>query len=309
MPSTTSPAGRSGSPLPFVLAALTCAAALGGTYWAFVRTTRGQFADESAWREAGLLAPETKGPFLQFLDTLPTISLVLAAAAILFVAVLRRRYAAAVVASLVIVASNITTQVLKNVVLDRPDRGVQTLDFNSLPSGHTALAASTAAAVFLLVTPRWRPLTAMLGGAYAVLAGAATFVNLWHRPADVVAALLVVGGWVLLAGPVILRTDAPGSPGRQAPHAGWGSSRRWLVLCWTLGVGSLLASALLYLAVRTGVLVSVADAGRPLYFWWGLLWIIGVGFVLAAVTASLFTARTRRPAGRTPHRSDGSAPR
>ncbi len=292
MPSTTSPAGRSGSPLPFVLAALTCAGALGGTYWAFVRTTAGQFADESAWREAGLLAARTKGPFLQFLDTLPTISLVLAAAAILFIAALRRRYTAAIVASLVIVGSNITTQLLKNVVLDRPDRGVETLDFNSLPSGHTALAASTAAAVFLIVTPRWRPFTAVVGGAYAVLAGAATFVNLWHRPADVVAALLVVGGWVLLAGPVILRTDDAGSA-RQAQPAGWGSSHRWLVLCWALGIGGLLASALLYLAVRAGVLLSVPDAGRPLYFWWGLLWIIGVGFVVVAATASLFAARAR----------------
>ncbi len=294
MPSTTSPAGRSGSPLPFVLAALTCAAALGGTYWAFVRTTAGQLADESAWREAGLLAPQAKGPFLQFLDTLPTISLVLAAGAILFVAVLRRRYATAIVASLVIVASNVTTQVLKNVVLDRPDRGVQTLDFNSLPSGHTALAASTAAAVFLIVTPRWRPFTAVVGGAYAVLAGAATFVNLWHRPADVVAALLVVGGWALLAGPVILRADGSTNSSRQGPPTDLSSSRRWLALCWMLGVGSLLVSALLYVAVRAGILVSAPDAGRPLYFWWGLLWIIGVGFVLAAVTASLFAARTRR---------------
>ncbi|WP_168796530.1 phosphatase PAP2 family protein [Arthrobacter echini] len=286
----TGPAGRAPwLPIVFVLAAAGCAAALGWTYWAFVRTTRGQFADESALRQAALLAPETKGAFLSFLDTLPTISLILTAAAILLVAVLRRRYPAAIVATGVIAASNLTTQLLKNVVLDRPDRGVETLSFNSLPSGHTTLAASTAAAVLLIVAPRWRPFAAAMGGAYSVLAGAATYVNLWHRPADVVAALLVVGGWTLLAGPVILRTDGQGST-RRAAGAGWGSSRRWLVLCWTLGVGGLVLSALVYLTVRADLPFPAPDAGRPLFFWWGLLWITGVGFVLAAATGSLLAA-------------------
>jgi hypothetical protein len=293
---TTGPDRAARSPLLFVLAAVACAVALGWTYWAFVRTTTGQFADESAWREAGVAAPDTQLPFLRFLDTLPAISVVLAAAAILFVALHRRRYGAAAMAVAVIVASNLTTQLLKNVVFDRPDRGVATLDFNSLPSGHTTLAASAAAAVFVIATPRWRPAAAALGGAYSVLAGAATFINLWHRPADVVAALLVVGTWTLLGGLVIMRKGENWN-NWEGFGAYWASSRAWLVLCWVLGLGGLVVCGVLYLSVQAiGPAPDPGTASVPLFFWWGLLWIIGVGFTLAAAAGWLFAAQAGRPA-------------
>jgi hypothetical protein len=293
---TTGPDRAARSPLLFVLAAVACAVALGWTYWAFVRTTTGQFADESAWREAGVAAPDTQLPFLRFLDTLPAISVVLAAAAILFVALHRRRYGAAAMAVAVIVASNLTTQLLKNVVFDRPDRGVATLDFNSLPSGHTTLAASAAAAVFVIATPRWRPAAAALGGAYSVLAGAATFINLWHRPADVVAALLVVGTWTLLGGLVIMRKGGNWN-NWEGFGAYWASSRAWLVLCWVLGLGGLVVCGVLYLSVQAiGPAPDPGTASVPLFFWWGLLWIIGVGFTLAAAAGWLFAAQAGRPA-------------
>lgn len=291
---TTGPDRAARSPLLFVLAAVACAVALGWTYWAFVRTTTGQFADESAWREAGVAAPDTQLPFLRFLDTLPAISVVLAAAAILFVAVHRRRYGAAAMAVAVIVASNLTTQLLKNVVFDRPDRGVATLDFNSLPSGHTTLAASAAAAVFVIATPRWRPAAAALGGAYSVLAGAATFINLWHRPADVVAALLVVGTWTLLGGLVVMRTGENWN-NWDGFGAYWASSRAWLVLCWVLGLGGLVVSGVLYLSVQAiGPAPDPGTANVPLFFWWGLMWIVGVGFTLAAAAGWLFAAQAGR---------------
>ncbi len=281
------------SPLLFVLAAVFCASALGWTYWAFVRTTRGQFADESAWREADVAAPDTQLPFLRFLDTLPLVSVVLAAAAILFVAVVRRRIAAAVTAVGVILAANLTTQLLKNIVFDRPDRGVATLAFNSLPSGHTTLAASAAAAVFIIVTPRWRPFAAAAGGAYSVLAGAATFINLWHRPADVVAALLAVGTWTLIGGLIIMRTGDHWN-NWHGYGAHWASSRGWLVVCWVLGIGGLALSMVLYLSVLAiGPAPEPGTANIPLFFWWGLTWIIGAGFALAAAAGWLFSAQAR----------------
>lgn len=282
-----------GSPLLFVLAAVLCAAALGWTYWVFVRTSAGQFADESAWREAGIAAPDTQQPFLQFLDTLPVISVVIAGGAIAFVAVVRRRYPAALVAIAVILASNLTTQLLKNVVFDRPDRGIATLTFNSLPSGHTTLAASAVAAVFLIVTPRWRPFAALVGGTFAILAGAATYINLWHRPADVVAALLVVGTWTLLGGLIVLRTG----DSWNAWHGfgdDWPSSRFWLGLCWLLGLGGLVLAVILYLSVRTIEPMPLpGTAPVPMFFWSGLTLIVGVGFTLSAAAGWLFAAQAR----------------
>ncbi len=289
------------SPLVFLVAAVACVVALGWTYWGFVRTSTGQFADESAWREAGGATVRTSLPFLRFLDTLPAISLVVAAGSILFVALARRRYTAAVVAVAVILGSNLTTQLLKNVVFDRPDRGVATLEFNSLPSGHTTLAASAAAAVFLIVTPRWRPFTAVTGGAFSISAGAATYLNLWHRPADVVAALLVVGTWTLVGGLIVMRT---GDQWNQWQGFGtdWMSSRWWLALSWVLGLGGLAVSAGLYLSVQAiGPAPMPGTARLPLFFWSGLALIVGVGFTLSAAAGWLFAAQARRlPSGHRP---------
>ncbi|WP_323959237.1 phosphatase PAP2 family protein [Arthrobacter sp. JZ12] len=280
-------------PVLFVLGSLACLVALGWTYWAFVRTTTGQFADESAWREAGIAAPDTQGPFLQFLDSLPVISVFIAAAVILFVTLARRRWASAVIALGTIAGANLTTQVLKNFLLDRPDRGVPTLDFNSLPSGHTTLAASAAAAIFLVVTPRWRPLAAAVGGFYSVVAGSATFINLWHRPADVVAAFLVVGAWTLLGGLLIMRL---GNPWNVWTGFGehWAASRLWLVLCWACGAIGLGLSVALYVSVQlAGPAPVPGTAGIPLFFWFGLALIIGVGFTLSAVACWFFSAQAR----------------
>lgn len=280
-------------PALFVLGSLACFAALGWTYWAFVRTTTGQFADESAWREAGIAAPDTQVPFLKFLDSLPLISVFIAAAVIVFVTLGRRRWSAAVIALGTIAGANLTTQVLKNLLLDRPDRGVPTLDFNSLPSGHTTLAASAAAAIFLVVTPRWRPLAAAAGGFYSVLAGAATFINLWHRPADVVAAFLVVGAWTLLGGLLIMRVGNPWNVwGGFGEH--WAASRLWLVLCWVPGLIGLALSLGLYVSVQAiGPAPVPGTAGIPLFFWSGLSLIIGVGFTLSATACWLFGSQAR----------------
>lgn len=281
------------TPLLFVLAALACSVALGWTYWAFVRTTSGQFADESAWAEAGVAAPDSKLPVLQFLDHLPLLSLVIAAATIAFVTLVRRRWMASAIALGSIAGANLTTQVLKNLVFDRPDRGVPTLDFNSLPSGHTTLAASAAAAVFLVASPRWRPLAATAGGAYSVVAGAATFINLWHRPADVVAALLVVGIWTLLGGLLILRTGD--SWNRWSGYgASWASSRWWLILCWLAGLAGVALAAALYAYVQAiGPAPDPGSARIPLFFWSGLSLIVGVGFTLSAAAGWLFGVQDR----------------
>ncbi len=288
------------SPQLFVVGAVACAAALGWTYWLFVRTSTGQFADESAWAEADAAAPTTQLPFLRFLDSLPVISVVLAAVTILFVTLVRRRWAAAAVALATMAGANLTTQILKNTVLDRPDRGVPTLDFNSLPSGHTTLAASAVAAVFLVSSPRWRPLVAAGGGTYSVLAGAATFINLWHRPADVIAALLVVGAWTLLGGLLVMRTGNDWNVWRGYGRH-WASSRWWLVLCWVAGLLGLVLSGVLYLLVQQIGPAPVPGTARvPMFYWAGLSSIVGTGFTLAAAAGWLFGAQARLSADRRP---------
>ncbi|MET4058780.1 hypothetical protein ABIB35_000305 [Arthrobacter sp. UYP6] len=278
----------------FLFGALLCAAAVAVTYWAFVRTTTGQLADESAWREAEVAMPGTKVPVLEFLDNLPLLSVFIAGAVVLVMTIRRRRLAPAVIALATFAAANISSQLLKRLFFDRPDRGVITLDFNSLPSGHTTLAASAAAVVFLLASPRWRPAVAAAGGSYAVLAGAATFINLWHRPADVVASFLVVGTWTLIGGLVMLRTTPdwnywpPGGRGRGAVPV-------FSAVCWIPGLLALLTSVVTYVYASSGATVLGSSESMLLYFWSGLALIVGVGYVLSALACWVFSMQAGDP--------------
>ena len=187
-----------------MLATVACVAALAATYFFFVRTTTGQFIDESALVEAVELSGTAGKAATKLLDWLPALSVVIASIVVVFVTIVRRRWSAAGIAIAACVGANFATQILKDLLPVRPYRGVETLELNSLPSGHTTLAASAAAAVFLLVSPRWRPLAGYLGGSFAVATGVSTLINQWHRPADVVAAFLRGG-----------RVHAPG---RLADH-------------------------------------------------------------------------------------------
>jgi len=273
------------NPALFLFAALLAAAGAALTYFGFVRTTTGQLADESAWREAEVVAPATHVPALRFLDNLPLLSVFIALAVIVAVTIARKRLSPAIIAVASMAAANLATQLLKNLLLDRPDRGVITLDFNSLPSGHTTLAASAMAAVFLVASPRWRPAAAALGGTYAVLAGAATFFNLWHRPADVVAAFFVVATCTLVGGLVMLRTNPDWNTWPSGGRAV--SGRFWTGLCIIIGALALTAAAAVYAYARWGT--GTAVDGSPLYFWSGLALIVGVGYSLAALGSLLFS--------------------
>ena len=274
------------NPALFLFAALLAAAGAAVTYLGFVRTTTGQLADESAWREAELVAPGSRLPALRFLDSLPLASVFIALGVIVAVTLYRKRFSPAVIAVATMAGANLATQLLKNLLLDRPDRGVITLAFNSLPSGHTTMAASAMAAVFLVSSPRWRPAVAALGGTYAVLAGSATFFNLWHRPADVVAAFFVVSACTLVGGLVLMRTNRDWN---TLPAGSRGAGGRlWTGLTAAAGLLSLVLSAALYAYARWGGGVAGLD-DRPLYFWCGLALIVGVGYVLSALGSWLFT--------------------
>jgi membrane-associated phospholipid phosphatase len=120
---------------------------------------------------------------------------VVAVLAVMVVAAVRRRWMLAIQVAVAIGGANATTQLLKDVLYDRPSLVPGFAYPNSLPSGHTTVAASVAVAM-LLVAPRpWRPAAAVAGAIWTVLTGVATLVGQWHRPSDVVAAILVSLAW------------------------------------------------------------------------------------------------------------------
>lgn len=144
------------------------------------------------------------------------------------IAVWRREFGDAARAVVVVVGANLTTQLLK-ISLERPiDDLPQATYGNSLPSGHTTVAASVAAVLLIVVARSWRPAFALLGAAYAGLTGIATMTLGWHRPSDVVAAFAVTSAWALL---VLI----PGR-GRLLPDVTVDPLR--IIVAWLLGVAA-----------------------------------------------------------------------
>lgn len=287
--------GRSGARVaawPFVTAALISLAGLILSYRFFVKTTTGQFIDESALVEAEVARERIGTQTAQMLDLLPLTSVVIATLVVLFVTLARRRWKAAGIAIVAMAGANLSTQLIKAFLPDRPDLGVNTLALNSLPSGHSTLAASAAAAVFLVVSPRWRPAAAFVGGSYAIMAGISTLINQWHRPADVVAAFFVVAFWTALAALLVMRSGPTWNVWLgSAEH--WASARGWTVLTGVLTVLAGAAAALIYRSV-----MGTESGSTTSFFLVGVGQIVMVGYGLTFASTLLLTLTVRRRNGR-----------
>lgn len=175
--------------------------------WRFaVQTEHGQLLDTIALEGNSIGQDEIHDLVAQVLNAMSVVSLLIATAIVGFIALARGRIGLAVVATLLVAGANATTQVLKNLIV-RPDLGIdpeRAQAGNSLPSGHTAVAASVAVALVLVLPAKVRALGAVVGAAYTAVAGVATLSAGWHRPSDAVASVLVVGVWAAVAGLLLL---------------------------------------------------------------------------------------------------------
>lgn len=266
---------------------MACVAGLVATYTFFIKSTRGQFIDESALVQAAVARRIIGAQTSQLLDFLPVTSVVIAVVVVLFVTLARRRWKAAGIALAAMAAANLSTQLIKASLPDRPDVGIATLALNSLPSGHSTLAASAAAAVFLVVSPRWRPAAAFVGGSYAILAGVSTLINQWHRPADVLAAFFVVSFWALAAALLILRTG-PGWNVWLGSGGHWASRRGWV---GTAAVIAVLAAAATLLILRAEV--GHNQTSTTGYFLAGVCQIVVAGYGVTAAGTLFMTRQVR----------------
>ncbi|NQX04365.1 phosphatase PAP2 family protein [Rathayibacter sp. VKM Ac-2856] len=172
-----------------VLAALGVAA----VYWLAVLTPQGQAAENSGLRGADLVFGRATGTAAGALADVTPVSMIGGALLVAAIALIRRRPALALasVGSIVVTAG--LTQLLKNVVLERPLL-VETDSWytgGSFPSGHTAAAVSVVFALAMVVPGRGRTVVLAIGGAVVVLVGNLTMAASWHRASDVLGADLV----------------------------------------------------------------------------------------------------------------------
>lgn len=206
--------------LCIVLGLLLIAAAF-GVWWLGVRTETGQSYDEivvtgfadalPAWLAA------TLSPFIDWnvgtviLNLTVLLSLLFGVIAVA-VTIVRKRWLL-LVQSVVIVALCYASTFLKE-LLPRPYLiDTQTPHANSAPSGHTILAAA-ASMLLLIAVPRvWRAVCAVISAGFTAVIGFSVIAGGWHRPADAVMSVLLVGGWTLIVLAFTAKTgmDQPGS--------------------------------------------------------------------------------------------------
>ena len=191
-----------------VMALLFLGLSLYGAFAFFIYTATGQQVDEQAYTEYAHQFKSYRGPTLTALDSLPTIVGVIAVLGLIAVLIWKHRFLPSLIGVLVGAAAVTSTYLLKHYLIVKPDLGVQEALSNSAPSGHTTFAAAAGAALFLAAPRFLRPTVALCAAVATCLTGASTIINGWHRPADVVTAILVTAIWTVV-GMGVLRYVRP----------------------------------------------------------------------------------------------------
>ena len=191
-----------------VMALLFLGLTLYGAFVFFIYTATGQQVDEQAYTEYAHQFKSYRGPTLTALDSLPTIVGVIAVLGLIAVLIWKHRFLPSLIGVLVGAAAVTSTYLLKHYLIVKPDLDVQEALSNSAPSGHTTFAAAAGAALFLAAPRFLRPTVALCAAFATCLTGASTIINGWHRPADVVTAILVTAIWTVV-GMGVLRYVRP----------------------------------------------------------------------------------------------------
>lgn len=213
----------------------------------------------------------------QLLGTLSRSSLIIGTVAVCAMALVQRRPRLALAALAVVIGANLTTQVLKEVVLDRTDllEGLFYPLPNSFPSGHATAAASIAVALILVLPPLLRAPIVVLAAIVVAVVGVSTLVAGWHRMADAVGGSFVATAWGAgLAGVLVSRYGVEVVGARTAEFGRLSS-----VVPLLIGLGIAVVGGIGYLIVAVDpleVLLVLADrGGSPALFGVGLLITVG----------------------------------
>lgn len=243
-----------------------------GILWAAVwalaqgalQTGIGQRVDDAAMVETHQrLSPTLSSGLLQVLDWLPGSAAAAGVIALLILLVRTRRFTTPLVALITATGAIGSVQVLKYFVFTKADLGIHAAQLNSYPSGHTALAAAAGFVVLLAVPNGARPWTGLLMGLVTAVVGCSTLINAWHRPSDVIGAVLVCAGWALLGGMVLYLINGAGWP-------------RELSFAQVLSVGI----GLILLMLSAGAAYQAWNIGGIWAMWAGLGSVLGGSLVI-----------------------------
>ncbi len=282
---------------------LACAGAVLALHQVFVTTATGQLVDDATLSGGRIGQDYVSGAAYSVLWLVSAAGVVVSVALVVVIGVVRRRYRRAALAAVLVLGPTLTTQLLKRLVLDRPElTDVGGTVANTLPSGHTTFAGAVSAGILVALPPRARPLGALVAAAYTAATGIATIAVSWHRASDVVAAVVVVGAWLGAAAAVLaLRRRDPHAETDTRAVSGWRAVVPVLLVVAVLGTGAYTASMA---ALAASDLPVTGRAGLVLAYG-------GASSGVAGVSAAVFVAALLllRPPRRVARRAAHPRPR
>jgi membrane-associated phospholipid phosphatase len=249
-------------------------------YVATVLTRPGQLLGELILG-GRLASPTIVASAEQVLSGVSRTSLVIGTLVVIGVGLGQRRPRLTAAAAIAIIGANVTTQLLKVMVLDRTDLldGMFYPLPNSFPSGHATAVASIAVGAILVLPPLLRAPAVLLAAMVVAAIGASTLAAGWHRMADAIGGVFVATAWGAGAGAVIAWRSGVEEVGRRT--AAFGrllSSAPILVGLLIVGLGGL-AYVLAALDPLDVLLVLAERGGSPALFGVGVLMIVGAALV------------------------------
>lgn len=282
------------------LLSLGAAAGAAATYLITVGTRAGQLIGELilGGRPPALEQVTTAESVL---GTLSRSSLAAGTVLIVAIALLQRRPRLAGAALIVVIGANVTTQLLKQVVLDRTDLlgGLFYPLPNSFPSGHATAVASIAVGLLLVIPPLLRAPVVVLSAVVVAVVGVSTLVTGWHRMADAVGGTFVATSWGAGSAALLAWRRGVERVGPRTAELGGVGAR----ISMTLGAGLVVFGSLAYVVAAIDpleVLFYLAErGGSPALFGIGVVIVVGATFLtLGALGLALRDVRLDpRPAG------------
>jgi membrane-associated phospholipid phosphatase len=262
-------------------------------YVATVGTRTGQLVSELilGGRPA---SPESILAAERVLSVLSQSTLALGTIILLVIALAQRRPRLALVAVVTVVGANLSTQLLKNLLLERSDLlgGQFYVLPNSFPSGHATAAASIAVALLLVLPPLLRAPTVIISAIIVAVVAVSTLAAGWHRMADAMGGVFVAVAWAAGLAALLGWRRGVEVVGRRTAAFG----RLSALLPVLLGVGALILGVVGYLLIAADpldVLPYLAErGGSTALFWVGIL--ITIGTCMVALGTLGFALRDAR---------------
>lgn len=277
-----SPALSVGVKLTRRLVLLTIGAAFGAgvAYFVTVGTRAGQLVGELILGGRPP-TPEQVATAERVLEILSRSSLAVGTIFIVAIALLQRRRRLAGAALIVVIGANVTTQLLKQVLLDRTDLlgGLFYPLPNSFPSGHATAAASIAVGLILVIPPLIRAPVVVLTALAVAVVGVSTLVTGWHRMADAVGGTFVATSWGAGVGAFLAWRRGVELVGHRTAELARAGARISMALgAWLVGFGAL-AYVVALIDPLEVMLLLAERGGSPALFGIGVVIVVGMTFL------------------------------